>query len=121
MVKYLMDEYPHALIFTTPNQHLLFSNLGSSEKEQFKNDMRIFGYGIRKVILDATSNSNNNADTRSSKSKIVQQRPYSKLRMLSGACVGRDTCRLTYTDSEKFEPCLIDQLEDKWGDLNESI
>ncbi|MFL6506526.1 MAG: hypothetical protein ACJ704_01115 [Nitrososphaeraceae archaeon] len=116
-----MDEYPHALIFTTPNQHLLFSNLGSSEKEQFKNDMRIFGYGIRKVILDATSNSNNNADTRSSKSKIVQQRPYSKLRMLSGACVGRDTCRLTYTDSEKFEPCLIDQLEDKWGDLNESI
>jgi sulfite reductase beta subunit-like hemoprotein len=40
---------------------------------------------------------------------------------LSGACVGRDTCRLTYTDSEKFEPYLLDQLEDKWGDLNESI
>ena len=48
-------------------------------------------------------------------------RPYSKLRMLSGACVGRDTCRLTYTDSEKFEPYLIDELEEKWGDLNESI
>jgi sulfite reductase (NADPH) hemoprotein beta-component len=124
MVKYLMDKYPHALIFTTPNQHLLFSNLASSEKEQFKNDMRIFGYGIRKVTLDPTNNNSNNNDgsTSSSKSKIVQQqRPYSKLRMLSGACVGRDTCRLTYTDSEKFEPYLIDQLEDKWGDLNESI
>jgi sulfite reductase beta subunit-like hemoprotein len=121
MVKYLMDKYPHALIFTTPNQHLLFSNLDSNETEQFKNDMRIFGYGIRKVTLDATNNSNYNGSTSSSKSKIVQQRRYSKLRMLSGACVGRDTCRLTYTDSEKFEPCLIDQLEDKWGYLNESI
>ena len=48
-------------------------------------------------------------------------RPYSTLRMLSGACVGRDTCRLTYTDSEKFEPYLIDMLEEKWGELNESI
>jgi sulfite reductase beta subunit-like hemoprotein len=121
MVKYLIDKYPHALIFTTPNQHLLFSNLDSNETEQFKNDMRIFGYGIRKVTLDATNNSNYNGSTSSSKSKIVQQRRYSKLRMLSGACVGRDTCRLTYTDSEKFEPCLIDQLEDKWGYLNESI
>ena len=46
---------------------------------------------------------------------------YSKLRMLSGACVGRDTCRLTYTDSEKFEPYLIDELEKKWGYMNESI
>src|SRR5919197_2250894 len=92
---------------------------------QFKNDMSIFGYGIRKVTLDATNNNNSNdndGSTSSSKSKIVQQqRPYSKLRMLSGACVGRDTCRLTYTDSEKFEPYLIDQLEDRWGDLNESI
>jgi sulfite reductase beta subunit-like hemoprotein len=118
MVKYLMDKYPHVLIFTTPNQHLLFSNLGNSEKERFKNDMKIFGYGIRKITFDATNN-NNNGNT--SSSKIAQRRPYSKLRMLSGACVGRDTCRLTYTDSEKFEPCLIDQLEDKWGDLNESI
>jgi sulfite reductase (NADPH) hemoprotein beta-component len=125
MVKFLMDKYPNALIFTTPNQHLLFSNLASNEKEQFKKDMMIFGYGIRKVTLDATNNRNDNNDSMSSsssKSKIIQQqRPYSKLRMLSGACVGRDTCRLTYTDSEKFEPSLLDQLEDKWGDLNESI
>ncbi|MCH7505572.1 hypothetical protein IID04_08085 [PVC group bacterium] len=42
--------------------------------------------------------------------------------MRSGACVGRDTCRLTYTDSEKFEPGLIDQLEQMgWGDLKEAI
>ena len=41
--------------------------------------------------------------------------------MLSGACVGRDTCRLTYTDSEKFEPYLIDELEKKRGHMNESI
>ncbi|MGH2638139.1 MAG: hypothetical protein ACRDF4_02470, partial [Rhabdochlamydiaceae bacterium] len=40
---------------------------------------------------------------------------------LSGACVGRDTCRLTYTDSEKFEPMLLDQLEAKWGNVVESI
>jgi sulfite reductase beta subunit-like hemoprotein len=29
--------------------------------------------------------------------------------------------QLTYADSEKFEPYLIDQLEHKWGHLNESI
>lgn len=28
---------------------------------------------------------------------------------------------MTYTDSEKFEPFLIDELEAKWGDLAESI
>ena len=116
MVKYLADKYPNVLIFTTPNQHLLFSNLGNGEKEQFKSDMKIFGYGIRKITFDAP-----NSNGTSSSKMIVQQRPYSKLRMLSGACVGRDTCRLTYTDSEKFEPFLIDQLEDKWGNLNESI
>lgn len=44
------------------------------------------------------------------------------MRILSGACVGRDTCRLTYTDSERFEPILIDELEKLgWGDMCESI
>ena len=123
MVKYLVDKYPHALIFTTPNQHLLFSNLDSDEKEQFEDDMMIFGYGIRTLTSSATNNNdNNNSGSRSTpRSQIVQQRPYSKLRMLSGACVGRDTCRLTYTDSEKFEPSLLDQLEERWGNLDESI
>ncbi|MGH7423948.1 MAG: hypothetical protein ACREJ1_09770, partial [Candidatus Methylomirabilales bacterium] len=48
-------------------------------------------------------------------------RPYSRLRLLSGACVGRDTCQLTYTDAEKFEPFLVDELEQKWGEMAESI
>jgi sulfite reductase (NADPH) hemoprotein beta-component len=102
MVKHLMDNYTGIELFTTPNQHLLFTNIDESLKEQFDKDMKKFGYGFRK---------NGNGTARS----------YSKLRMLSGACVGRDTCRLTYTDSEKFEPYLIDQLEEKWGDMTESI
>ena len=39
-------------------------------------------------------------------------KPYSRLRVLSGACVGLPTCRLSYTESEGFEPELIDKLED---------
>jgi sulfite reductase beta subunit-like hemoprotein len=109
MVKYLMNKYPTVQLFTTPNQHILFSNIGNSEKGRFENDMKFFGYGVRKNIINVTNGTE------------VVFRPYSKLRMLSGACVGRDTCRLTYTDSEKFEPYLIDELEEKWGDLNESI
>src|SRR5918996_1070839 len=109
MVKYLMKKYPPVQLFTTPNQHLLFSNIDNSEKGQFENDLKFFGYGVRKNIINTANGTE------------VVVRPYSKLRMLSGACVGRDTCRLTYTDSEKFEPSLLDQLEDKWGDLNESI
>ena len=109
MVKYLTNKYPTVQLFTTPNQHLLFSNIGNSEKGRFENDMKFFGYGVRKNIINVTNGTE------------VEFRPYSKLRMLSGACVGRDTCRLTYTDSEKFEPYLIDELEKKWGDLNESI
>ena len=46
---------------------------------------------------------------------------HSTLRRLSGACVGRETCRLTYTDSELFEPHLIDELEVAWGNTPESI
>lgn len=102
MVKHLTNNYQGIELFTTPNQHLLFTNIDKSLKEQFEKDMKKFGYGVRK-------NGNGMA------------RPYSKLRILSGACVGRDTCRLTYTDSEKFEPYLIDELEKKWGDMAESI
>jgi len=67
-------------------------------KAAFEDDLKRFGFGQR------------------------HGKPYSTLRLLSGACVGRNTCRLTYTDSEKFEPELIDQLEAMgWGDLKESI
>ncbi|MGB6595091.1 MAG: nitrite/sulfite reductase, partial [Candidatus Nitrosopolaris sp.] len=114
MVKYLMNNYPHIELLTTPNQHLMFCNIEEGLKELFERDMKMFGYGFRKIYSDSNKNSITNG-------KTTVSQPYSKLRMLSGACVGRDTCRLTYTDSEKFEPYLIDELEKKWGHMTESI
>jgi sulfite reductase (NADPH) hemoprotein beta-component len=96
MVRYLMDGYSVELL-TTPNQDIIFGNIPEEAKKEFEADMKRFGYGLR------------------------NEKQYSKLRILSGACVGRDTCRLTYTDSEKFEPILIDELEARWGDMAESI
>jgi len=107
MIKYLLNKYTTTQLFTTPNQHLLFSNIVDNERDEFESDMKLFGYGLRKGFTNSLENKG--------------PRPYSTLRMLSGACVGRDTCRLTYTDSEKFEPYLIDALEERWGELNESI
>jgi sulfite reductase beta subunit-like hemoprotein len=112
MVKYLMNNYPDIELFTTPNQHLLFCNIDEKLKELFEKDLKFFRYGFRKI-------NEGNIITNGMAGMI--SKPYSKLRMLSGACVGRDTCRLTYTDSEKFEPYLIDELEKKWGHMNESI
>ncbi len=97
MVRHMMETYPSILLFTTPNQDILFTEIGEGEREDFESELRGFGYGAR------------------------NGRAYSTLRTLSGACVGRDTCRLTYTDSEKFEPYLIDELEQRWGHLSESI
>ncbi|MGC1131766.1 MAG: hypothetical protein WA941_02995 [Nitrososphaeraceae archaeon] len=59
--------------------------------------IKLFGYGFR------TSNVNDNGY-----SEVNKKRRYTPLRLLSGSCVGKDTCRLAYTDSEKFEPHLID-------------
>ena len=89
-----MNKYIDVKLFTTPNQHLLFSNIADELKEQFEEDMKtIFGYGLLR---------------KSNNSKIrPPSHPYSKLRMLSGACVGRDTCRLTYTDSENLNHILL--------------
>lgn len=116
MVKYLMNNYSGLELFATPNQHLLFCNIDEKLKESFEKDMKLFGYGFRKINdCDINRNSTTNGMTG------MIPKAYSKLRMLSGACVGRDTCRLTYTDSEKFEPYLIDELEKKWGNMNESI
>jgi sulfite reductase (NADPH) hemoprotein beta-component len=112
MVRYLMNNYPDVELLTTPNQHLLFCNIDEKLKESFEKDMKLFRYGFRKI-------NDRNIITNGMVGMISE--PYSKLRMLSGACVGRDTCRLTYTDSEKFEPYLIDELEKKWGHMNESI
>ncbi|HLD88228.1 MAG TPA: nitrite/sulfite reductase, partial [Candidatus Omnitrophota bacterium] len=91
------DKYPVEFLIT-PNQDALFSNIPESSKKDFEADLAQFGFGKR------------------------NGKAYSTLRLLSGACVGRDTCRLTYTDSEKFEPFLIDELEALgWGNLTESI
>ncbi|HZW57552.1 MAG TPA: hypothetical protein VFF30_14790 [Nitrososphaerales archaeon] len=96
MIRHLVDSFP-VQILTTPNQDLIFGNISEDLKEKFASEMAKFGYGLR------------------------NGQAYSVLRMLSGACVGRDTCRLAYTDSEKFEPYLIDLLEQKWGNVSESI
>ena len=97
MVRELTRKYPVELM-VTPNQDILFTNLPEAVKDEFENDLKSYGYGER------------------------NGQAYSKLRMLSGACVGRDTCRLTYTDSEKFEPELLDELEKMgWGEMPESI
>jgi sulfite reductase beta subunit-like hemoprotein len=97
MIRDLMNSYDIELM-VTPNQDLLFTNIPVNAKEEFENKMKSYGYGVR------------------------NGKPYSKLRTLSGACVGRDTCRLTYTDSERFEPELIDELEKLgWSDMAESI
>ncbi len=97
LIRHLLQTYPLELMIT-PNQDALFTNIPVAAKKDFEADLARFGFGKR----------NGHA--------------YSTLRTLSGACVGRDTCRLTYTDSEKFEPELIDQLEKMgWGDMTESI
>jgi len=93
----LLARYNAELTFTA-NQDILFNNIRTEDKENFSRDLESFGYGKR-----------NGKD-------------YSALRLHSGACVGRDTCRLAYTDSEKFEPFLIDELENLvWGHIATSI
>ncbi|MEI7998915.1 MAG: nitrite/sulfite reductase [Candidatus Omnitrophota bacterium] len=97
MCRFLMNKYPIEFMIT-PNQDALFCNIPETSKVEFETDMKKFGYGKR------------------------NGKAYSTLRLLSGACVGRDTCRLAYTNSEKFEPYLIDELEALgWGDIHESI
>lgn len=93
----LIGKYPVTYSITA-NQDLVIHNIPGEAKSDFESDIQRFGF-----------------ESRSGK-------PVSRLRGLSGACVGRDTCRLTYTDSEKFEPELLADLESRgWGDLNASI
>jgi sulfite reductase (NADPH) hemoprotein beta-component len=97
MVRDVMNKYDIEMMIT-PNQDILFINITDEIKKEFEVELAKYGFGKR------------NGKT------------YSTLRLNSGACVGRDTCRLTYTDSEKFEPYLIDELENMgWSNLNESI
>ncbi|MCA9393134.1 MAG: nitrite/sulfite reductase [Candidatus Omnitrophica bacterium] len=97
MVRETMEKFPVELSIT-PNQDLIFSHIPADQKQEFEDHLAGYGYGQR------------------------NGQSYSALRLRSGACVGRDTCRLTYTDSEKFEPELLDELEKRgWGDMTESI
>ena len=96
-VRELLPKY-NSQLMVTPNQDLIFNNIDESAKDDFQAELESYGYGRR------------------------NGKPYSALRLRSGACVGRDTCRLTYTDSEKFEPELLDELEEMgWGDVETSI
>ncbi len=97
MIRSLMEKFPVEM-YITSNQDALFVNIPEQLKGDFTAEIEKFRYGLR------------------------QGKPFSRLRLNSGACVGRDTCRLTYTDSEKLEPELLDQLEAMgWGPMNESI
>lgn len=98
MVPATLEKFPGVEVMITPNQDLLFTNIDEDAKEDFVAKLAEFGHGTRRG------------------------KTYSKLRVLSGACVGLPTCRLSYTDSEQFEPELMDQLEDRgYGDMAESI
>ena len=97
MVRELMDTYPIELMVTA-NQDILFMNIPAESKEDFEAILQKHSYGQR------------------------NGKPYSKLRLLSGACVALNTCARSYTESERFEPILIDELEKLgWSDLTESI
>lgn len=97
MLRTLIQEFPiHYKI--TANQDLLFCGIKEKMKQAFMARLEDFEAGKR------------------------NGKKFSELRLRSGACVGRDTCKMTYTDSERFEPLLIDELEAKgWGDMAESI
>ncbi|MCG8403419.1 MAG: nitrite/sulfite reductase [Firmicutes bacterium] len=98
MVPAALQAFPGTEVMITANQDLLFVNIDPDAKETFEAKLAEFGYGKRKG------------------------KAYSTLRVLSGSCVGLPTCRLSYTDSEQFEPELIDELEEKgFGEVHESI
>jgi sulfite reductase (NADPH) hemoprotein beta-component len=97
MVREVAEKFGSTLRIT-PNQDLVFCDIDPSQKEAFESALQSYGFGTR------------------------NGKAYSPLRMLSGSCVGRDTCRLAYTDSEKFEPVLMDELENLgWGEVTTSI
>lgn len=97
MVRHIMETWDSQLLIT-PNQDIIFTDIGEEQKEAFEAELAKFGYGRR------------------------NGRDYSPLRRRSGACVALPTCRLAYTDSEQYLPELLDQLEEKgYGNLAESI
>ena len=97
MVRELLHTY-EAELMITGNQDLVFSNLKEDQRASFDADLKRFGYG--------STNGND----------------YSTLRKRAVACVGLPTCRLSYTDSERFLPVLIDELDQRgFGEMTETI
>ncbi|MCE9591749.1 MAG: nitrite/sulfite reductase [Planctomycetes bacterium] len=98
MVRSAMEKFPKIELMLTPNQDLLFVNIPEAAKADFEAELRSHGHGQR------------------------NGKAYTKLRVLSGACVGLDTCRLSYSESEKYEPELVDEMDALgYGATNESI
>lgn len=97
MVRDLATRFETPLAIT-PNQDLVFFDIDADQRAAFDAALAEYGFGGK------------------------DGQPFSVLRMRSGACVGRDTCRLAYTESEQFEPELLDEMEARgWGDKHESI
>lgn len=97
MIREIMDKFDVELSLTA-SQDVLISNIPEAAKSDFEGLLDSYDYGKR------------------------NGRPVSTLRRQAGACVGLYTCRLSYTESEQFEPVLLDELEEMgWGDLDESI
>ncbi len=98
MVRDVMDKFDDLQVLITANQDLLFTNIEPDAREDFEAALAEHGHGKR------------------------QGKTYSRLRLLSGACVGLPTCRLSYTDSEQFEPELMDELDRRgYGERADSI
>jgi sulfite reductase (NADPH) hemoprotein beta-component len=98
MVREILAKYEGVELMTTPNQDILFTNIPVEAKATFEDDLRSYGWGTR------------------------HGRDYSTLRKCSGACVALPTCALAYTDSERLEPYLLDELEERgYGEIAESI
>ena len=98
MTRHVMDTFDGVELFITPNQDLLFTNIQPADKALFSATLARFGYGLR------------------------NGREYSAIRHHSGSCVALPTCGLAYTDSERFLPDLLDELERMgWGDQKTAI
>ncbi len=97
MVRQIMDKWDVQLMVTA-NQDLIFTDIAEDAKEDFEAELKTYGHGQR------------------------NGKAYSNLRLRSGACVALPTCRLAYTDSERFISTLVDELDEKgYGDMTESI
>ncbi len=97
MVREIVDRFGFNLAIT-PSQDLLVRDVDESQRAEFERAIGSFGFGTR------------------------DGRGFSKLRRHSIACVGLPTCSLAYTDSERYLPSVIDELETLgYGELCESI